>query len=160
MNIEKSTTIAFTGHRKITSDIRVLKSNLLQEIENQYQQGYRTFMSGMAMGFDLLSAECVLEMREKYTDIKLICVIPFSTQYKMYNNLDRARWSIITIKADDCRYISETYFKMCFFFRNEYLVNHSSKIIAYFDGQFKSGTAQTIRRAEANSLPIINLYNI
>ena len=72
---ERSMTCCFTGHRPSKlpwghdeRDPRclALKRSLLREIENLYLQGYRRFISGMAMGCDLYFAEAVLELKERY----------------------------------------------------------------------------------------------
>ncbi|WP_262509959.1 hypothetical protein [Dysgonomonas alginatilytica] len=40
------------------------------------------------------------------------------------------------------------------------MINNSSLLIAYHDGAYRSGTAYTVRRTKASSIPVINLYNI
>ncbi|WP_409968346.1 hypothetical protein RFF05_17835 [Bengtsoniella intestinalis] len=39
------------------------------------------------------------------------------------------------------------------------MVDHSDKIVTYYDGGFRSGTGQTVRMAQRNGLDIINLYH-
>ena len=51
-----------------------------------------------------------------------------------------------------------TYFDGCMKIRNYKMVDASSYVIAYYSGQFKSGTGQTVRYAERCGLEIINLY--
>ena len=51
--LNKSQSVAFTGHRNIygskRQELRAAVDNALIEL---YQSGYRNFINGMAMGFD------------------------------------------------------------------------------------------------------------
>jgi hypothetical protein len=42
--------------------------------------------------------------------------------------------------------------------RNDYLVENSSVLVAWFDGQPRGGTAYTVRRARRKGVRIENLY--
>lgn len=54
-------TACFTGHREIPKrDMRKIRQNTLNAIIKAYENGYRYFGSGEAIGFDLLAADCVL----------------------------------------------------------------------------------------------------
>ncbi|MBQ6869912.1 MAG: DUF1273 domain-containing protein, partial [Alistipes sp.] len=60
----------FSGHRKIT-DIDTGKLELA--IRLLYSDGYRTFTSGMAEGFDLLAAQTIIKLKGELEGLKLIC---------------------------------------------------------------------------------------
>lgn len=49
-----------------------------------------------------------------------------------------------------------TFFSGCFSVRNRFMVDSSSLLICYFDGQ-AGGTAQTVHYAQSSGLHIINL---
>ncbi len=55
--------------------------------------------------------------------------------------------------------MSERYYNGCLLRRNDYMVNRSSRLIAYFDGNPKGGTFYTIREAKRQGLDIVNLHN-
>lgn len=68
-----STTCCFTGHRPQSlpwkfneQDERCLKmkEQLRNEIIKAIKNGYTTFISGMALGFDMICAEIVLELKK------------------------------------------------------------------------------------------------
>ena len=40
------------------------------------EYGVNTFIDGGALGFDTIAAETVIEMREKYQNIKLVMYLP------------------------------------------------------------------------------------
>ena len=150
---------AFTGHRFISySDRRRLKTNLERAITVCCHSGIRHFLCGMAVGFDMLAAETLLAMKADYPDIRLTTVIPFRGQSCKFNPADKERYRSILGKADNVVCLSETYFDGCFLRRNDYMLNHASHIIAYYNGEPKGGTFYTYRRAERMGLEITNLY--
>ena len=51
---------------------------------------------------------------------------------------------------------SSNYFTGCFSVRNRFMVDSSSLLICYFDGQ-AGGTAQTVHYAQDSGLHIVNL---
>lgn len=68
-----SATCCFTGHRPQSlpwkfneQDERCLKmkERLRNEIIKAIKNGYKTFISGMALGFDMICAEIVLELKK------------------------------------------------------------------------------------------------
>lgn len=42
--------------------------------------------------------------------------------------------------------------------RDEFMVSHSSCLIAYYDGREKGGTFYTIRKAMSQNIPIVNVF--
>ena len=54
--------------------------------------GCKTFYSGMAMGFDIISAETVLFLKRVHSDIELVCVLPFAGQEDGYSDLWKERY--------------------------------------------------------------------
>ena len=62
-NYPSELSVAFSGHRLVQRVLRKQVKNLLvKEIENAYNMGYRYFLCGMAMGFDLMAAEAALSL--------------------------------------------------------------------------------------------------
>ena len=62
----------FTGHRELPGDTAPLYDALLRHITALYDGGCTDFVSGGAMGFDLLAAEAVLALRPLYPDMRLV----------------------------------------------------------------------------------------
>ena len=67
-------TVAFTGHRTYCGQA---DDTLRRAVGAAYARGCRTFLSGMAVGFDLAAAEAVLECRAVCPGLRLVAVIPF-----------------------------------------------------------------------------------
>ena len=57
----------FTGHRpeKLTMAEKKIKAALEAQIQAAIEDGYQTFISGMARGTDLWAAEIVLRFRDR-----------------------------------------------------------------------------------------------
>lgn len=155
LDIPQNATVAFTGRRfdklpwKNDSEVRCLifLKNLQDAIENEYKNGKRFFISGMANGVDSYAAEMVLSLKRKYSDIELICVFPYAkihiTENHFYKQCDKA-----VILSDD-------YFEGCMQQRNRYMVNHASVLIACYEGGHLGGTGMTVRMAEKAGLDIV-----
>jgi len=94
--LNKSQSVAFTGHRNIVGnkrpELRVAVDNALIEL---YQSGYRNFISGMAMGFDLLAASAVIALKRRFSDVKLIAVVPYRNQSEKFSEYEQKRYNTL-----------------------------------------------------------------
>lgn len=157
--IDKARTIAFTGHRSIDVDkIESVKSDLANLLYTQYHKGYHTFIVGGAKGFDMLSAEAVLNLKEIYTEIQLFIAVPYAGHHFYFAEEDKQRYISIAECATSNIILSSRYYERCFLNRNDYMLENCSMLIAYYGQFFQSGTGYTVRRAETNNISIINLY--
>ena len=157
--LNKSQSVAFTGHRNIIGNKRpelgVAVDNALIEL---YQRGYRNFINGMAMGFDLLAASAVIALKRRFSDIKLIAVVPYRNQSEKFSDYEHKRYQYALQNADEVIVLREKYSNGCLLRRNDYMLAHASGLIAFYDGKHKGGTFYTICRASESSMPIINLF--
>ena len=132
----------FTGHRELGEDFSVRK--LRKEIEKLIEKGVDTFYNGMAIGFDLISAETVLKIKKKYPHIKLSLCIPCYGQEKLFSEKDKKRYIKIYKKADEKIILSDSYYKGCMLVRDEYMAERADVMITYCKKE-KGGTAYTVR---------------
>ncbi len=162
---ERSTTCCFSGYRPHkfpfafssgNKGYTQLESDITNAILQSYKEGYRTFLCGGAMGFDLLCGEIVLLVKQKLPDIKLVCVLPFLEQANAFPHDWGLRYRTVLGKSDNIIYASEKYSPRCFFARNQKMVDASSRLITYFDGK-SGGTARTLSYAQRQKLDIVNL---
>ena len=157
--LNKSQSVAFTGHRNIEGnkrlELRVAVDNALIEL---HQSGYRNFINGMAMGFDLLAASAVIALKRRFSDVKLIAVVPYRNQSEKCSDYEQKRYQYALQNADEVIVLREKYCNGCLLRRNDYMLAHASGLIAYYDGKPKGGTFYTIRKASESSMPIINLF--
>ncbi len=133
-----------------------LKGGVSKSIVELYTKGYRRFMVGGAQGFDMICAECIIELLQEHGDIQLIIAAPFQGQEQSYPPADRLRYLHIIERAHEVHYLSPTPSKEAFLYRNKFMLQHSSLLLCYYDGQ-RGGTMHTYNRAKRLGLKIINL---
>lgn len=144
----------FTGHRPekvggyqsspLSSKV---KQALREAILEAIGKGYRTFISGGALGVDQWAAEIVLELKKDH-ELKLIIARPFPSQDKVWPEASRNYFRNLCSQADEVRDISPDPFanwKMQA--RNEFMIKESSLVIAVYDGS-PGGTANALKSAE------------
>ena len=103
-------TACFTGHRKIPPEsIPELSQRLKNTLLRLIEEGYMYFGAGGALGFDTLAAQCVLSLRKRYSHIKLILVLPCTTQTKGWSKDDIAVYEEIKSQADKVVYTSHDF---------------------------------------------------
>ena len=146
----------FTGHRpeklKIAED-EVIKS-LKKEIRTAIADGFQTFISGMARGVDLWAAEIVLALRDEGKTIRLICASPYQGFESRWNREWQERYRRVMERADLVRFICPGYSRDCFQRRNEWMVDHSARVIAVYNGG-PGGTRNTVEYARRNRVSIV-----
>ena len=153
-------TLCFTGHRIIAgAHYAAVCDSLEREIDKYISKGYTHFISGGAMGFDLVCGETIVLLKEKFPDIKLIMVLPFVNQAKRFPIDWKQRYDFVLSAADEVDYYHEKYVKNCFIARNARMVAYSSMMITYYNGK-PGGTANTIAMAQRDRLAIVNLHTV
>lgn len=145
----------FTGHRpeKLTRTEKEIKAELRTEIDQAIQDGFHVFISGMARGVDLWAAEIILDLRKQNKDLKLICAVPYEGFEERWSWQWRHLYRNVLDKADLVRIIGQGYSSGIFQIRNEWLVNHSARVIAVFNGE-PSGTKNTVDYALRQGVPV------
>ena len=163
--MNRETTCSFTGHRpeKLPwrgdeSDPRclALKERLAAAVEDAYDKGMRHFMCGMARGADFYFCDAVLELRERRSGVTLEAVIPCEEQAARWGERDRERWFSLVERCDGETMLQHHYDKGCMLRRNRYLVDHSSMLIAVYDGML-GGTMYTLSYAMKRGLETVIL---
>ncbi|MFI3294056.1 MAG: SLOG family protein [Rikenellaceae bacterium] len=167
--ITKEKSIAFTGNRTLTSpdgtpqhELKAILCNRLEELlEDEYlNNGITTFISGMAIGWDMLCATVVVELKRKHPEIRLVAALPFIEQADKYSEADKAQYRHLIDNADFTIAIGGyTYTNQAYHDRNDFLIANATKLIAYHNGKPRSGTASTIRKATDLGIEVLNLYD-
>lgn len=161
----KRITCCFTGHRpeklpwgkrEAAPECLSLKERLMERLRELYQKGYRHFICGMAKGADTYFAEAVLALRTSYPDIILEAAIPCPTQADHWRKEDRERYQAILAQCDLETLVQQHYDRFCMHRRNRYMVEHSSLLLAVYDGM-GGGTLYTINYAMNCGLEVVLL---
>ena len=149
-------TVCFTGHRALTrADEETIRS-LTRLLEILYRQGYRDFLCGGALGFDVLAAEYVVRLRDKHPDVRLIFCLPCADQSSRWKRADCSRYERLLYLSDETRVLSSHYYEGCMQARNSYMVDRSYLCIAYMT-RLQGGTLSTVRYAITQDVPVINI---
>ena len=151
------TTCAFTGHRpknfpwkydETAPDCILLKEVLTAQIEALADREVTDFLSGMAQGTDFWCSEIVLDLKKKNPALRLHCILPCKGQESKWTASAQKRYHSILVQANEIVYVGQDYSRDCMLERNRYLVDHSSILLAVYNGSFHSGTGMTIRYAQ------------
>ena len=159
LKFDRTVSAAFTGHRFYDFSQRVfIQERLTSAISEAYDHGIRNFISGFALGIDLMAAQLVQSLKCNLPGISLTAAIPFEGQAERYNIYDTRVYGRLLELADKVIVLSDCYYPRCFLDRDEFMVENASYLIAYYDGREKGGTYYTIKKARARGIPIINVY--
>ena len=155
--IDKTKSCCFTGHRpaKLHGTEASIRKQLHKEIYKAIEEGYDTFISGMAAGVDVWAALEVIGFKEQGKSIKLVCAVPFKNfgasgkgeEFKLLQEK-------ILATADFVHVVSSHYSARSYILRDDWMVDHSSMIIAVFNGS-EGGTAYTLKKAEKQRLKTV-----
>lgn len=150
----------FTGHRpeKLRQSEKEITPLLEMAIRASINDGFVTFISGMARGVDIWAAEIVLRLRDQGAPIHLICASPYEGFERSWSADWQKRYRRIWAAADYAKFIFPAYRRDCFQRRNEWMVDHSAQVIAVYNGE-PSGTKNTIKYAQAKDIPVINILS-
>ena len=146
----------FTGHRDLPADHEPLRAALRRHITALYADGYTDFLSGGAMGFDLLAAEAVLELRPVLPEMRLLMILPCEGQDRAYPPGDKLRYRAALDQADLVRYTAHTYYKGCMLARDRVLAEAADFCLCWLT-RSTGGTAYTVRQCALRDVPICNL---
>ncbi len=158
MEIDKKNACCFTGHRPERLEIsegKVIKW-LDDGIHKAYEAGYRVFISGMQRGVDIWAAEIVLKMKKDGLPVKLVSACAFKGMEGRWEQSWIDRYNTLLQNADDVVYIGSCPSRNAFFARNQWMVDHSNRLIAVFTGA-PGGTEKTIRYAKKKQLEVISI---
>lgn len=162
---DQTRTCCFTGHRpdRLPSGWRQdpdtctpLRMALRDAVLQAVRDGYDIFLSGMALGVDLMAAKEVLELKKVGYPLRLIAAIPCPEQDACWREPDRRAYRTLLEQADEQVLICPHYTPYCMHARNRWMVEHSARVIAVFDGS-PGGTANTIQLAQKKRREIVRI---
>lgn len=148
----------FTGHRpeKLTRSEAEIKKDLETAILQAIDDGFVTFITGMARGVDIWAGEIVLQIRQSRPSIHLIAASPYQGFESRWSADWQRRYNAVLEQADLVRFVCKGYSKACFQIRNEWMVDRSARVIAVYNGE-PGGTRNTIEYANRNKVECFKL---
>lgn len=144
---------ALTGHRVLAADFSY--ERLRVALRALVEGGTRTFLCGMALGFDLACADEVLALRPAF-DVRLVACIPCADQSAHYPRARREQYERILADCDERVVLYDHYVDGCMFERNRYMVDRCDRLLAYLTAP-RGGTYYTVRYAQKKGKQVLFL---
>lgn len=159
--MKKGLTCCVTGHRpngfpwdytdtECASHQEYLEAMACYMDEIVHKHGVTHFIAGGAIGVDTDFAEIALDLRDNVYDFLTVEIaVPCPDQDKFWSADDKARYKRILERADTVNIISAHYTNFCMQKRNEYMIDHSDIVFAFWNkNNNRGGTVNAIRYAE------------
>ncbi|MDI6772339.1 MAG: SLOG family protein [bacterium] len=171
MTPDRSTTICFTGHRPAklggydggSPVARSVREWLDRAIARLYARGYRTFISGAALGVGTWAAEAVLRFKPQGPGTRLIMAVPFLDQPRRWPAPALVRWERLCRAADEVVFVTKGWPPIgpdekhwvveALNRRNRWMVDCSGMVVAVWDGT-PGGTANAVGYARETGVSV------
>lgn len=130
------------------------KEAMFAVIDRLYAAGFTHYITGLALGFDTIMTELLLQKRDEGKNIFIECAIPCQSQTTFWQVGEKTRHEAILKRVDKVTYTSQEYHGGVYKIRNKYMVDNANLLVAV---QFtpSRGTATTIDLAKKAKLPRI-----
>ena len=153
----KPYTCCFTGHQNIPKcDEQKILTRVHYHLRPLIANGVKYFGVGGAVGFDMMVAEYLLDLRDwDGKRIKIISVLPFPEWREKWNEDEIRRQNEIMRRSDKVTYVRDSYCKDVYLIRDRKLVDESGYCISYCN-RTTGGTAYTVRYAMKKGLQVFN----
>lgn len=146
----------FSGHRSVSIYDKEVTALLVSCVNKKIGEGYNNFYVGGSVGFDMLCAIVLADLKRHGANIKIHFALPCYNYTTKWNEKQKALQKILLEYADTVTMVSTGYDLSCMYKRNRYMVDRSDLCICYLHNN-KGGTAYTVEYAKKKGLEIINL---
>ena len=160
---DKRYDVMFTGHRpprlggwtaNPTAD--AVKQWLAEAIAKKASEGAKTFLCGGALGTDQWGALAALDQ-----GLEVSMALPVVGYEKGWPDFSQAAFRDLTARCKEVHIVCEgEYQAYKNMIRDDWMVAHSSSVIAVWDGGSKGGTTHTVKSAIKAGLPIVRFNPI
>ena len=137
--------VTFCGHGKYVYDEKV-RNQLKTEVEKLINQGADLFYLGGYGRFDGLATQVVTELKEKYSHIKRVLVLPYLNRDYYTKNYDETLYPPLENVPK----------RFCISKRNEWMVKNSDALVCFIENTF-GGAYNTYKCEKRRKIKIINL---
>lgn len=143
-----------TGHRPEDSEAEDIV-RLKVRVKLQNTPTATTFITGMAAGFDLWAGSQALE-----SGLTIVCAVPWVGHEPRVK--DKKLYNELLLTAHHTEYVTDVleypgpwvYQK-----RNEWMVDNSDAVMAYWSGKESGGTWNCVKYARKQKAKIANIYH-
>ena len=139
-----------------------------EQIRHLYDEGYRTFISGMSTGVDMWAAAEVMALRESHPDVELIAAVPFAGQESHWPQPLQKEYRRILDGAQQVEVLfdataAEENAAECYKKRNRWMVDRADTVLAVCEidvADSRTGTAATVRYARRLQKRILYIHPV
>jgi uncharacterized phage-like protein YoqJ len=143
-----------------------VREALGRQIRRLYNEGCRTFISGMCIGVDLWAAVEVLTLQREHPEIELVAAVPFAGQESRWSVADQREYRRVLEACTRVETLfspeeSKTNPAACYRRRNQWMVDNADTVIAVYtpiDAERRSGTAATVRYARKKLKRVVYIH--
>lgn len=144
--------VGVTGHRQLVHDVDNVKKYFVKFIEKTHPD---IVITGMALGFDTIVAVTCIEH-----EIPFIAAIPFIGQERLWPAGEKEKYKKLVEKAWKIKIVSSGGYKVWkMFTRNEWIVDNSTLLLAYWNEEPKGGTYSCVKYGKKKNIEFINLFS-
>lgn len=123
----KELSCIFIGNQIIPrACIQSLITRLDSEIENLINQNVNTFISGGALGFDLIASALVIFKKERYPHIRLCFALSCREATQFWREDQKRFLQQVMAEANEIVYVNEQHQTDCVEKQHRYLVDHAA----------------------------------
>ena len=173
INMIRTLTCAITSHRPTrfrfkydenNNGCKRIKKRIRDQLIQLYEQGFRQFWVGGALGVDMWAGEILLRLKEQleYSEIQLMIALPFEGHDANWEERSRRRMAFLIKHSTETVIVGEKGSSTATNYRrrNEYMVDHADCLLAVYDNDrsIRSGTGMTVNYARKQGLPIILIH--
>ncbi len=160
MSATENLCCCFSGHRDLPAQkLQRIRRCLDEVVDALIKRGYRDFVCGGALGFDMLAAETIIEKKKTYEGICLSMVLPCRNQHQKWRAADKLKYESILKQADYITYVCESYVTGCMHLRNKQMVDRSNFCVAFLLKN-SGGTRFTVDYAHERGKQVFNIAHI
>ena len=158
MEINKEKTCCFTGHRpqKLLGSEMKTTAKLKEQINKAIEDGYDTFLVGMAPGVDIWAGEIIVRLKKTNPSLKLVAAVAHKGVERTWTEDWRKRFTKLLSQADEVTYQCDHHERWTFLARDRWMVENSSRIIGVFNGS-PGGTMYTLKYAAEKGLEVVKI---
>lgn len=107
----------------------------------------------MALGFDSIVAEAIIELKKEGFNTNFIACIPFEGQANFWSDEAKKKYEEYLQYTDSSIILYKRYTKSCMFERNKFMIDNADILIVFTDS-FEGGTGQAIKLAKNKGIKV------
>ena len=128
-----------------------VRAEIADMIRQAVNDGFTTFIVGMSCGLEMWAGEEVVRLRKSNPNLHLIAAVPFHGYEGRWSANMQMEFNELLRQADVVRYISPAYGSDTYQRRDEWMIDHSARIIT------SSDLGRSIDYARMLEVPVVTM---